>query len=106
MIRGAGLVTLRGEGSSFFWLMKYYPLAFMATWKADLSPTGLRTFDSFKTFAFGEYADLMFDLHPLPHAHWPEMPTDHEAILYGRDAIVAVDSAPRGRPLKNANWGG
>jgi hypothetical protein len=99
LVRDAGVMTLNQRGHSFFWLMKFRPLAFMAVWKGQLSAANLRTFDAYKSSTFDDVADLPFDAHPLPNEYWPELPQSHEMIMYGRDAIVAVDREPRGRPL-------
>ena len=44
--------------------------------------------------------DVLIDLAPVPHELTLEAPTTTQAIMFGRDSIVANSRAPRGRILE------
>lgn len=100
LIRDAGVMTLHTRGTSFFWLMKFYPLAFMAVWDGALQVPNLRTFDPYRSHGPEDYADVIVDLEPVPNPYFPEVPMSADMLLMGRDAIVMVDRPFLGRPLK------
>jgi hypothetical protein len=100
LVRDAGIMTLRTKGTSHFWLMKFYPLAFMAVWRGDLSVPGLRTFDLYSSYGIDDEIDLPVDLNPVPNEYFPELPQDYEMILYGEDAIITVDRPAVGRVIR------
>lgn len=100
LIRDAGIVDLRGPMRATYWLMKFYPLAF-AVWK----PEGAYRMN-FRDLAMlcpptpDTIVDVEVELGRLPHELWLEAPTDTQAIMYGRDSVVANRRPPRGLILK------
>lgn len=92
-IRDAGLLTHFGEGTKpiVFWCLKYFPLGFMVTWNIDdrrrIRTQNLR---DYMINAGGHEAQVLLPLRALPHAHWPEAPTEHGAVLYGDAAVGAL----------------
>jgi hypothetical protein len=99
LIRDAGITDMRGPSHATYWLMKFYPLAF-AVWRSEGS-YGL----NFRDLAAlsptpGAVVDVRVELTRLPPELWLEAPTDTQAIMYGRDSIVATRRPPRGLILK------
>jgi len=100
LIRDAGITDMRGPSHATYWLMKFYPLAF-AVWRPargyglnfrDLATRCPPTPDA--------VVDVVVELGKLPHELWLEAPTDTQAILFGRDSMVATRRPSRGVVLK------
>jgi hypothetical protein len=85
-----------GKGGVAFWLMKFYPLAFMVTLSEP--PQRLYRMDDLDRFAhvpFAERLTVRLSLRALVPAPWPEHPDGTAVVLYGPQAVVADPLPPR-----------
>jgi hypothetical protein len=85
-----------GRGAVAFWLMKFYPLAFMVT----LSESSQRLYrmddlDRFAHLPFKEHVTVRLSLWRLIPGHWPENPQGTAAVLSGPQAMIADPLPPR-----------
>lgn len=100
LIRDAGSLDISNGGKAMYWLMKFYPLAF-AVWMPQSGwALGYRDLGSYRASNPNGIVDVMVDLSPVPHELILEAPTTTQAIMFGRDSIVANSRAPRGRILQ------
>jgi len=61
---------------------------------------GYRDLVGYRTAHPDDVVEVMVDLAPVPHELTLEAPTTTQAIMFGRDSIVANSRAPRGRILQ------
>jgi hypothetical protein len=89
MVRDAAYVDLAADANPFaIWFLKFFPVAFMVAWEKPASlPYPVQTFDPWRSAPYEAQVDLPFQLHPLPPEYWPEAPTDHSVLAFGREAI-------------------
>ncbi|MDR7099163.1 hypothetical protein J2X04_001510 [Lysobacter niabensis] len=100
LIRDAGSLDIRGPLRAMYWLMKFYPMAF-AVWMPENSYTlEYRDLAAYRTAGPDDVVDVMIDLEPIPHELILEAPTTTQAIMFGRDSVVANSRPPRGRILR------
>jgi hypothetical protein len=87
-----------GQGVNAFWLMKFYPLAFMVTLdeKGPHAYT-LTNLDQYGRDPFALVRALPLSLRPQMPGGWPEHPESDAAILYGPQAVVGDPAPPRRR---------
>jgi len=74
-----------------FWLMKFYPLAFMVTLTepAGHQYNNLANMDAFRHVPFTQQGTVFLSLNPMVRLDWPENPQGEAAILYGQQAMAA-----------------
>jgi len=100
LVRDAGCIDINYREHAMYWLMKFYPLAF-AIWMPQnhwhLSHRDLATYQAPNADAVVE---VMIDLAPVLHELILEAPMSTQAIMFGRDSIVANSRTPRGRILQ------
>ena len=85
-----------GQGGTAFWLMKFYPLAFMVT--LNEPPQRLyrmENLDRFANIPFTQQTSVRLSLRPLVPCRWPEYAGGPAAVLYGPQAMVADPLQPR-----------
>lgn len=101
LIRDAVCLDTRDGGKqAMYWLMKFYPMAF-AVWLPQSAWSLLdRDLATCRTSNPDDVVDVMVDLEPVPHELTLEAPTTTQAIMFGRDSIVASSRAPRGHILQ------
>jgi hypothetical protein len=97
LARDAVMRNLASADTAYFWLMKFFPIAFLVIWD---SPDGydyrnLRTFEPFRTLGPDDEAELPIDLTGLPHERWPEAPEDGRFCAFGSGAIGVVEKRSR-----------
>jgi hypothetical protein len=88
MVRDAAYFDFRHQKPFAFWLLKFFPIAFLVAWD---DPGNL----PFPVQALHEWGDLPYEaevslplaLEPLPPELWPEAPTDTGMIAYGPEAM-------------------
>lgn len=91
LIRDSAIRDLRAQDAAVFWLMKFFPVAFLVLWD---SPSGYE-YPQFADLARWGNADpeaeieLPIYLNSVPHERWPEAPEDHSFLLYGEGAVAA-----------------
>jgi len=98
MARDCAYLDLRVGKPCVIWFIKFFPIAFLVTFNqpeelvlnvSELSKWRDKEID----FKIYEYVQLT----ELPHQYWPETPTDHSVIVYGKEAIVSYEYKPRKR---------
>jgi len=85
-----GALLLMGIAEPFtFWLLKFFPLAFMVTFDATAEPMQTESLNFYRAVPVNAELELTLRLRPPVHEHWPEHPTKSSAIMYGQGAQVA-----------------
>lgn len=88
MARDAVYVDFGDQQPVMIWILKFFPVAFMVTWKMGfISPFPLMELSQWRDVPFAEEVELPVRLVPLPPEGWPEAPTDNSTVAYGREAI-------------------
>lgn len=101
LVRDAVMTHLDlGEPASF-WLMKFYPIAFLVIWD---DPEGyrfnLRSFDRYRLLSPDDEVEIPLDLSNIPHQYWPEAPDDNRILTYGSGAIGALEKPAKRKAKK------
>lgn len=90
LIKDCAYLDLSTRSSVAIWVMKFFPVAFLATWQAELEQGfGLPSFDPWRYAQINDKATLPLHLTQIIHPDWPEKPTDNSVLLYGQEAMVA-----------------
>jgi len=85
-----------GKGGTYFKLLKFYPLAFMLTWKRnDRLHMQLRNLCDHRNVRYEDEAEVAIDTLPPPHQLWPEVPTGHSAVMYAGRPKIAEARPPK-----------
>jgi len=100
LIRDAGSLDISNGGKGMYWLMKFYPTAFAVWMPQNAWALNFRDLAIYRTSNPDDVVDVMVDLEPVPHELTLEAPTTTQAIMFGRDSVVANSRAPRGRILQ------
>lgn len=100
LIRDAAALDINNGGKSVYWLMKFYPIAFSVWTPQSGWALNYRDLVGYRTTHPDDVIDVMVDLAPVPHELTLEAPTTTQAIMFGRDSIVATGRAPRGQIIQ------
>lgn len=97
--RDSVMRNLRANDAAYFWLMKFFPIAFWVIWD---SPEGyeyprLRSFDDYRFLGPDEEVEIPVLLNEMPHERWPEAPDDERFCAFGEGAIGVIEKKPRAR---------
>jgi hypothetical protein len=96
LIRDAAYVDTRVQQPVAFWLLKFFPLAFMVTWEEPVGYNfNVHSFDSWRSTPMQDIADLPIRFTPTIHQFWPEAPTGQSVIMVGQEAVVAFNRPKR-----------
>ncbi|EAU53858.1 hypothetical protein SPV1_12827 [Mariprofundus ferrooxydans PV-1] len=97
LIRDAVLKDLGCEGQAYFWLMKFYPIAFFVVWDNPINYTfpNLQKLSRYRNASIDDVVELPLDLKKLPPECWPEQPTGSSIICYGNGSMGATESAKK-----------
>lgn len=94
LVRDCALTDLRVKEPVLIWFMKFFPVAFMVTWR---EPAGyefdLPNLAQHRVLGLEDGVDLPIHLDHIPHEYWPEAPTDHSIVTYGQEAIWAIEKS-------------
>lgn len=90
LVRDAVRLNIGNRVIVSIWLMKFFPLAFLAT----LDEPSERQFhannlDTFRDSSNEQLQTISLRLRPVVHPNWPEAPDDSAVILYGPQALAA-----------------
>lgn len=90
LTRDSVLHRLSARSPLYFWLMKFFPIAFLVTWDAESSYSfpELRSLDRFRSCAPEDVQGIPVDLKSSYFEHWPETPDDESFTLFGEGAVV------------------
>lgn len=90
IVRDAVLTSLRVKEPVIFKLLKFFPLAFLATWE---EPPGynfnFEDLTKFGSCALNDEFPIVIDTQAMPDMQWPEAPSKDTVPLYGADAMCA-----------------
>jgi hypothetical protein len=91
--RDSAYCDLRSGESAHFWLMKFYPIAFMVTWNASNKINfKVANFEAWRSTPVNIAANIPLLITPLIHPMWPEAPTYESIVMYGQEATVTHNS--------------
>ncbi|MDE2598132.1 MAG: hypothetical protein KGL40_00765 [Rhodocyclaceae bacterium] len=91
VVRDAAFTYLPIGKPCVFWLLKFFPVAFMVTWDQpeELVLEKVVSFDTWRNAPYDYQAEIPVPLMPLIYEYWPEAPTDDSIVVYGPEAITA-----------------
>lgn len=96
LARDAVMRELTSEDTAYFWIMKFFPIAFMVLWD---NPQGYnfsqRTFDRYRDIGSDEEVEIPINITNLPHERWPEAPDDNRFCAFGSGAIGVMEKKSR-----------
>lgn len=74
-----------------FWLLKFFPLAFIITWGHEHpEQIDLPRLRDYMLQSGNHSVDIRLRLKPVVRQDWPEAPDDWTAVLYGDGAVGAI----------------
>jgi hypothetical protein len=89
IIRDAVKCNIRNHVQSLFWLMKFFPLAFLVSFnEPDVRSWQPLNLDVYRNVPHDSWWPVAVRLRPVVHPYWPESPSDDDFILYGEQAVV------------------
>lgn len=94
LVRDCAYLDLNVGKPVVIWLMKFFPIAFMVTWK---EPAGYN-FQMPNLAVWGREpidheVELPLPLNGIVEPYWPEAPTESSIVTYGQEAVVALDGS-------------
>lgn len=90
LIRDAAYLDITNHQTFGFWLLKFFPVAFLVTWDLPDHLTSVgHSLDKWRNSSFTDFANLPLTLRPLVSARWPEAPSDNHVLLYANEAVFA-----------------
>lgn len=97
LARDAAYLDLPTGATANIWIMKFFPVAFAIVWdksnKIDFS--ALHELSSWRDIPIDTVQSLQIRLRNPVHQFWPQVPSDKHVMLYGREAIFAVEHKPQ-----------
>lgn len=99
--RDAVITNLRTRQHSYYWLLKFYPVAF-CIWHGPAAEFPLLGADisRFSRIDFDEEAIVSIPALHVPHELTLEAPRDDQVILLGQEAVSAIPRDPKGTVLR------
>ncbi|WP_155837760.1 hypothetical protein [Hydrogenovibrio marinus] len=99
-IRDAALASLELKSTCNFWLLKFYPLAFMVTFNQGNGFSRIinaMDLDRYGSLDFDQEVDLpiLFDERDIKHPYWPEAPEDSTMVFYGEESYDAIQKVTK-----------
>jgi hypothetical protein len=88
LVRDAVRLNIANSATVSIWLLKFFPLAFLAT--LDEPPERqfhVNNLDTFRDIPNELRQIISLRLRPIVHRHWPEAPDDGTVLLYGPQAL-------------------
>lgn len=91
LVRDAATLNTGSKVITLFWLMKFFPLAFLVTFdEPEHRQFDLPNLDAFRAEPYDARRQIGVRLRPLMHPSWPESPTDQNVTLYGEQAVTVL----------------
>lgn len=91
MFRDAAYTHLSSGQPFAFWLLKFFPIAFLVAWDEPVGLTyPIHDLERWRSAPINLVADLPLSLSNIPPLFWPEAPTEGSILIYGQEAIHAV----------------
>ena len=80
------------------WFIKFFPIAFLVTWdKPQELNIQFPNLGEWRNAGIEEEINIPVYLDRIADRFWPETPTDHSVVTYGKEAIIAFD---RTKPMR------
>lgn len=99
--RDAAILNFRISKPCYYWLMKFYPIAFCIWHEPEIQfPIQAANISRFSELGPDDEAIITLPAYPVPHELALEAPNDDEAIVMGQEAVWAVAREPKGISLK------
>lgn len=96
LVRDCSYLDLSIGEPVFMWFMKFFPVAFMITWKEPSAYNfTVPNLSKWRTSAINDEYELVIPLKRVVHQFWPEAPTNQSIVAYGQEAVIAVDLPKR-----------
>lgn len=96
MIRDAAYLDIKASATFYFWLLKFFPIAFLMIWDGpNTLEYRLPSFNAWRSSEFESRINVPLRLRPTMDPFWPEAPSDNHVLLYGKEAITAQKIKPR-----------
>lgn len=97
LARDAVMRNFASDDTAYFWLMKFFPVAFLILWDSPkgYDYTKLQTFDLYRGVGPDDEVEIPITLNSLPHERWPEAPEEDRFCAFGSGAIGVVEKKPR-----------
>ena len=95
LIRDAGMcLDFPSMNFVFFWLIKYFPVAFLVTYEEPDSVTfKMPNLTDLLSEDISKIASLSLELSSVPKQNWPEAPMRSSVVLYSQDAYGAHEKS-------------
>lgn len=98
IIRDAAYSDINSKSTSIFWLLKFFPVAFLIVWgETPKFCRSLYSFERWRSAGSDVSADIPIRLSPSISQNWPEAPTDSSVVAFGQEAIYAINSMRQNR---------
>jgi hypothetical protein len=88
-VRDAALLVMGTANPFSFWLLKFFPLAFMVTFDTEIAPAKAHSLNFYRTAPPDAEHNVALRIRPTVHELWPEHPTESAVIMYGEGAYIA-----------------
>lgn len=90
LVRDCAFVDLVIETPVAIWLMKFFPIAFLVTWREPVEYNfDVPNLAKWRASAIDQEVELPIPLDKIVHQYWPEAPSERSMIMYGQEAVVA-----------------
>jgi hypothetical protein len=88
--RDAAYLDIPTENVFHFWLLKFFPVAFMIAWNPVTHfDFPVQDFDLYRYLPYDEVVELPLAIKGIPPLYWPEAPTKRSVTVYGEEAVFA-----------------
>jgi len=92
MARDCAYFDLRVKKPCVIWFLKFFPVAFLVTFdQPDDLIFNVSELSRWRNESIDYVANENVQLTNLPHQFWPEAPTEHNVVTYGREAVVSYE---------------
>jgi len=90
IVRDFGMLDLKVGEPVNCWFLKFFPVGFIVTFAEKPSYRFPGTeLSQWRRVSIDHEASIPFFLRPVPNQFWPEAPTDHSVLLYGKEAVMS-----------------
>lgn len=102
VIRDCGYMDLRIHQQFIIWILKFYPCAFLVTWRQPAEHSfNLNSLSDYRHLGINDEVEFPVSLNRIIHERWPEAPTDHSVLIYGQEAIMANERGSKPLPANS-----
>lgn len=88
MARDAAYLDIPSGKTFAIWMLKFLPIAFLVAWDETIGlDYPIHSFEPWRDCAFDLEVDLPVNLRSIPPEYWPEAPSGHSVLAYGKEAM-------------------